>query len=158
GGYRAVLQHYIVSFQDAHLSAYFQTTSHAGRWPSFTMKYSGGRYLVGSSARKDVAAGDTIELCDGRPLDDWMDAVSQYLGGPRGRETTRATVAGKLLIDTGNPLYAPPKTCRVGGKDLTLVWSALPEGLADDGPARSGESPSTLRDSALTLGDFGRNG
>ncbi|MBL8556098.1 MAG: hypothetical protein JNL41_17605 [Phenylobacterium sp.] len=158
GSYRAVIQHYLGAFQDPHLSGYFQAKPAAGRFPGFTMKYSGGHFVVDRTFRRDIASGAEIESCDGKPTAALIDEVSPFFGGPRGRDTTRATVAQQYLIDTANPLYALPKVCRVAGKDLTLTWSTPPDGVLDAVPARSGESPSTLRDETLAISDFGPNG
>src|SRR5690606_35972015 len=55
--YRAVLQHFVVSFEDAHFSAYFNVDSRRSKWPRFAVEYRGGRYVVVKSGHPDVAVG-----------------------------------------------------------------------------------------------------
>jgi hypothetical protein len=155
-GYRAVLVHFITSFGDAHFSAYFNVRSQVARWPGFTVRYSGGRYLVASSAIPDVASGDKLESCDGRSLNEWMDALSKFEGGPAGRETTHAAIAEEFLVDHRNPLYALPTACRIGGREVKLVWRPMPGEIASR--ARSGGTADTVGDTDLTVSSFGANG
>src|SRR6185437_3711095 len=102
GGYRAVLQHFIVSFGDAHFSAYFTVASRQARWPGFSLTYRAGRYVVAASQVADARPGDQVSACDGRSLDAWMDGLAEFYGGPKGRETTRAAIADQFLLDRGN--------------------------------------------------------
>lgn len=158
GGYRAVITHYLAAFQDPHLSAYFQVSAVGWQWPGFTLKYAGGRYLVDLSNRKDVISGAEASTCDGRPVVSWIDGLTEFYGGPRGRETTRATIAQQFMIDSGNPLYSLPKSCVIGNKEVALTWAQTPDGVSVNVPTRSGESPSTLRDGTLKIEDFGKDG
>jgi len=155
-GYRAVLVHFITSFGDAHFSAYFNVRSQAARWPGFAVRYSGGRYVVASSSIPDVALGDQVESCDGRSLNAWMDTLSKFDGGPFGRETTHAAIAKEFLVDHGNPLYALPKACRVGGREVKLVWRPMSGEIASRD--RSGGAVETVGDEDLKVSSFGSNG
>ena len=155
GGYRAVLQHFIVSFGDAHFSAYFTVASRQTRWPGFSLTYRAGRYVVAASQVADARPGDQVSACDGRSLDAWMDGLAEFYGGPKGRETTRAAIADQFLLDRGNPLVTLPRICRVGQRDVALTWRPAPL-MAD--PMRTSGAPVTLADHGLAISDFGRNG
>lgn len=158
--YRAVLQRFITSFEDAHLSAYFNLSSRSARWPGFSVEYQGGRYVVTASRLKGVVAGEAVSGCDGKSLDQWVDDVATYVGGPKGIETTRATIGAMLFVDRGNPFYQLPVTCRIGNRDVALGWSPAPEGESPIAPEqmRTGTPPATLADMSADISAFGNNG
>ncbi|MEA1648379.1 S41 family peptidase [Nitrospirillum sp. BR 11164] len=157
--YRAAMQRFIVSFEDAHFSAYFNAASRHGRWPGFAVEYQGGRYLVTGSKTDSVRVGEEIGACDGRPLDGWIDMLTEFDGGPKGRETTRAALARQMFVDRGNPFYTLPAECHVGDREVTLTWAPLPsESLVAEEPERTSSSAPTLTDGALGLSDFGASG
>lgn len=158
GGYRAVLQHFIVSFGDAHFSAYFAFPSPSARWPGFTIRYRAGAYVVDKSTTPEVRPGETVESCDGRDLSHWTDELAKYFGGPAGRETTRAAVAQQFLVDRGNPLYKAPQTCRVAGRDVTLAWRPASSAEVGQEPLRTSSSATTIDDGALSVSDLGAHG
>lgn len=157
GSYRAVLQHFIVSFEDAHLSAYFNVNTRRANWPRFKVEYQGGRYIVTSSELSTVKAGDAISTCDGRAMHDWTDGLAEFYGSPRGLETTRAAIARQMFLDFGNPLYSLPATCRIGAADVSLTWVPAPEGNSIEQPQRTSSSAPTINDSTSSISDFGDN-
>lgn len=159
GSYRAVLQHFISTLDDAHASLYFRVLAKPYAWPGFTVRYVGGRYLVAHSEAPGIAEGAPVTACDGLSADQWMDNLAPYLGGPPGLETTRAKIAGDLLLDYHNPLYKLPQTCSVGGHDVTLNWIPFDwtEFNALQSP-RSSASVETVVDKTESVSDFGTNG
>jgi hypothetical protein len=158
GSYRAVVQHYIASFEDAHFSGYFTVTSTQARWPAFTVKYAGGRYLIAKSSIPEIHAGDEVESCDGRGLNTWMDMLAPFFsGGPPGRETTRAGIAPQFMIDRGNPLYVLPRNCRIAGQQVALTWQLGPEGEVGHEPSRTTLSAPTLTDGSVDIRNVGNN-
>lgn len=158
--YRAVLQHFVVSFQDAHFSAYFNVASRRARWPRFTVRYQGGSYVVAHSALPTVREGAAVIACDGHPLHDWVDRLAEYLGGPPRLETTRASIARQLFVDSGNPLHAVPRTCRIGDSNISLEWVSAPgtgPGAVTE-PERTSHSAPTLTDASASISRFGADG
>lgn len=155
--YRAVLQHFVVSFEDAHFSAYFNVASRRSKWPRFAVEYQGGRYVVVESEHPDVQAGQTVSACDGEPLNAWMDRLAEYFGGPPGRVTTRAAIARQFFVDRGNPLYALPRACRIGDREITLTWVESPP---EDrfAPERTSSSAPTIADESVSVSELGENG
>jgi Peptidase family S41 len=158
GSYRSVLQHFVARFEDAHFSAYFNLASRHLRWPGFTLAYRGGGYFVDRSALPTVRAGAEVTACDGRSMHAWMDQLAQYLGGPPGRETTRASLAQRLLVDGGNPLFARPQSCRVGGSDVQLAWTSAPSSGPNAVTEPERMTSTTLTDESITFNDFHDNG
>jgi hypothetical protein len=158
--YRAALQRFVVSFGDAHFSAYFNNVSRRARWPGFTVVYRGGGYVVATSTRPDVKAGSAISACDGQSIDAWVDRLAAFYGGPKGLETTRATIARQMFVDRDNPFYALPANCRIAGADVALSWTqAPPQGAAiAEEPERTSASAPTLDDPHARIGDFGADG
>lgn len=156
--YRAVLQHFVASFDDAHLSAYFTTANQATRWPGFVVRYEGTRYRVMRSTLPDVAAGAEVESCDGAPINQWVDRLAPLMGGSPGRDTTRASVGQLMFLGMGNPLYAVPKTCRIGGRDVALQWMPVSHPAPSYIPAepdRTGAPVTTLEDPSTSISDIG---
>lgn len=160
GSYRAALEHFVAAFEDAHFSAYFNVASRRLRWPRFALAYRGGRYFVGQSSLPAVRVGSEVTACDGRALHEWMDQLALYLGGPPGRETTRAAIARRFLIDSGNPLYQLPQRCQVGAETIDLAWAPLPDAgpFAFREPERTSSSAPTVTDNSIGVTDFGDNG
>lgn len=159
--YRAVLQHFIVSFEDAHFSAYFSVTSRRGRWPGFAVQYRGDRYVVVQSDVPDAVVGAAVESCDGEALNGWVDRQTAFLGGPKGLDSTRATIGQQLFLDDGNPLYRLPVACRVGGRDLVLQWRplpAVPSRWVPQEAQRTSAPVPTIDDESVSVADFGTNG
>lgn len=158
GGYRGVLQRFISSFEDAHFSAYFSNTDRSAYWPGFTVAYRGGAYVVEKSIIDGVAPGAVVERCDGRDMHEVVDGLSEYLGGPRGRETTRAKVAMQVMVDYGNPFYEVPGQCRINGEEVALEWRLAPPAMVGPEPSRTSASAPTLEDGSVGVRDFGSNG
>ncbi|MFC4307957.1 S41 family peptidase [Steroidobacter flavus] len=157
GSYRAVLQHFIVSFEDAHLSAYFNVNTRRANWPRFKVEYQGGRYVVTSSQLPTVKAGDAVTTCDGRAMHEWTDGLAEFYGGPRGLETTRAAIARQMFLDFGNPLYSLPTKCRIGENEIALTWGPAPEGSSIEQPQRTSSSAPSINDSTSSISEFGDN-
>lgn len=137
-GYRAVVQHFVAGFADAHFDVHFLTpqddVSHAldfGKlpipyeWPGFLVRFRGDRYIVVYSRLKQVPAGETISSCDGSSLDTWVDRVAQYEGGPPGIDSTRYAMGRILFIDLTSPLHARPNVCTIGGRSERLQWTRI---------------------------------
>lgn len=156
--YRAVLEHFIAGFEDAHVSTYFNVASHQARWPGFTVVYRGGRYRVGESSNLQAPAGAAIASCDGKSIDGWLDGLTEFYGGPPGRETTRAALAGKFMVDRGNPLHALPQNCRIGDRDVALDWVSARTEDVGYAPARTSDAAETIEDPGYWSRDFGDDG
>ncbi|MGN6357339.1 MAG: hypothetical protein ACTHLU_07640 [Novosphingobium sp.] len=161
GGYRAVIERFIGGFDDAHFSAYFRTLPTFARWPGFSVRYRGGRYLVAASTLPEVKPGDELVQCDGRDLNSWVDGLVGYYGGVRGRETTRASLAAQLMVDLDNPLVKRPQACRIGARDVTLRWSETaigPNQPLPYPPERTATSVPTVQDMSASITAFGDKG
>ena len=145
GGYRAVMQHFIASFHDAHMNIHFELEPTAYRWPNFLVRYIGGRYVVVASERRDADSspgseqqkswlcggtdrkgtsptGVAISGCDGKSIDRWVNEVAEFEGGQPGLESTKAAIARLLFVDSGSPLYPLPTRCKIGDRDVKLNW------------------------------------
>jgi len=158
--YRAVLQHFVAGFEDAHFTAYFAVASRRNRWPGFTVQYRGRDYVISHSEVAEAAVGDRIESCDGESLDGWVDRLAPIVGGPPGRDTTRAAIGGQMFLDLGNPLYSLPRQCAIGGRTVQLAWRSAPypppPGVLAE-PQRTSTPVPTLEDKAMAISDFGTN-
>lgn len=159
--YRAVMQQFVASFEDAHYSAYFNVTSRRGRWPGFAVAYRGGRYVVIHSELSDIATGAIVTSCDGEAVDGWVDRLAPVIGGAKGRDATRAAIGPAIFVDRGNPLYRLPGTCRIGERDMELQWRPISAGVAASVPSepeRTGAPAPTVVDDSVGVSDFGQNG
>lgn len=161
GGYRAVMERFIGGFHDAHFSAYFRALPDHAQWPGFSLEYRGGRYIVSASVIPDVHSGDELVSCDGRNMNSWMDSLTDFYGGARGRETTRAAIASQLMVDLDNPLFSRPRKCRIGGEDVALHWTETglgPGHALPLPPERTTSSVGTLDDGSIVISEFGTHG
>lgn len=124
--YRAVLQHFAVGFQDAHLRLNFAIQETNVEWPGFLARYQAGRFLVNHSVIPGIEEGAEITACDGKPVLAWTEQVADVeIGLPVRLASTRADAAAKLFVDRKNPLYKRPSACVVGGKAIPLAWRAI---------------------------------
>jgi hypothetical protein len=158
--YRAAFQRFVVGFEDAHFNVHFKLASIDFKWAGFLVRYQGGRYVVDESERADVPNGTVIESCDGNSLNDWVDRVATFEGGPKGLETTRVRVGWRLFIDSGNPFYALPKSCKTGDREITVQWKQTHAGEWNEqaGAKRISEAAPTLRDTSSGIAPFGEHG
>lgn len=152
--YRALFQHFAATFEDPHLVVRFNLEWTGLEWPKLLARYDHGHYLVAVTETPMVAKGAEITACDGKPIQAAIDALAEYEGGTVGLESTDAKLARTLFQDSKNPLYPRPKTCRIGGADVALDWTAItPERLAVTqapiAPFQGGKAGVTT---------FGRNG
>ncbi|MCC7197882.1 MAG: hypothetical protein IT483_00070 [Gammaproteobacteria bacterium] len=153
-GYRSVLSQYVSAFRDPHLRLNFGIQVSRYQWPGLALRYRDGRYLVGTSRLAGVTQGAEITACDGTQMDQWIDELAALDIGVPGVESTRASLAGRLLVDAGNPFYRRPAHCTIGGVETTLAWTPI---SAEAWAAAT--APSTeIRDVATGLSSFGSNG
>ena len=125
-GYRAVMKHFVVSFEDPHFSVNFHLAPSKIKWPGFLVRYKSGRCVVVESRIEGVRVGDVIESCDGETMDQWIDKVARFESPTRGSMTATKVASAPLVFqDAGSPLYSRPKRCRIGGRDIELVWTDL---------------------------------
>ncbi|MBL4832151.1 MAG: hypothetical protein JKY55_20005 [Aliivibrio sp.] len=120
--YQAAMRRLIAQFKDAHLSVTFMAHSNSAHWPGFLVRYQGGRYIVVGSSQTDISEGSEIISCDNQNIDEWVDKLAQFWGGPRGLDTTRAHVGPEVFIDRSSPFYDRPSVCRIGGSVVELQW------------------------------------
>ncbi|MFC3051523.1 S41 family peptidase [Kordiimonas pumila] len=120
--YQAVMRRLIAQFEDAHLSVTFLAHSNSARWPGFLVRYQGGRYIVVKSSRTDIPEGSEIVSCDNRSINDWVDQLARFWGGPQGLDTTRAHIGPEVFIDRDSPFYERPKVCKTGDSVVELHW------------------------------------
>lgn len=153
-GYRAVLSRFIATFQDPHLRVRFDLQASNVQWPRFTARYSAGKYVVDKSQAEGVKTGAAIASCDGKPLDTLIDQLALLEVGVPGVEVTRAQFAPRLFADAGNPFFTRPKTCRIGGADVTLDWTQI----SAEGLAAVRGTPPAISDVSTGLSPFGANG
>lgn len=125
-GYRAVLSRFAGRFADPHLRLSFALQPASYQWPGFTLRHRGGHFVVTESRVDGVTAGTRLDSCDGRLAAEWLDELAVLEGEVPGLESTRAQLAPRLLLDSGNPLRRRPTACRIGGADVTLAWSPIP--------------------------------
>jgi hypothetical protein len=153
-GYRAVLSRYVSSFRDPHLRlvAAIQPARH--QWPSYIARYAAGRYEVAVSRLPTVPVGAEITACDGRPLHAWVDVLADLEVEIPGTEATRTALAPRVFVDAGNPFYARPVRCTIGGVETTLEWSST---AADRWAALAGPR-ADFADVPTGLGAFGARG
>jgi hypothetical protein len=160
GGYRAVMQHLVAGFEDAHFSVRFALSPQVPRWPGFLVRYRANGYEVVYSRDKAVRAGARIESCDGRPVDAWIDELAEYEGGPKGLVSTRARLTGKLFIDVQSPLHALPQTCMIDGAGTALKWRFASNDSFGTEPIldKVSEPFEPLHDESSSITGFGANG
>lgn len=97
-----------MSFEDAHFGGGVTLQPATYNWPRFLVRYKGGRYVIVQSETPSITVGSAITACDGKALDEWVDEVAEFEGGPKGLETTRATIAKILFVDAQNPSPRKP--------------------------------------------------
>jgi hypothetical protein len=160
GGYRAVIQHLIAGFEDAHFGVHFAMETLIPRWPGFLVRYRANGYEVVYSRDQTVPMGARIESCDGRPVDAWIDQLAEFEGGPKGLVTTRARLAGKLFLDYRNPLHGLPQSCVINGKSTPLKWRFASNDSFGAEPILDKISApfEPFRDESSSISDFGTNG
>ncbi len=131
-GYQWAMRGYVASFDDGHVQ--FSTLKGAplltARWPGFLTGLDGqGRQVV--MTRADDAAvplGAVLDGCDGVPADQLLATNVGAFSGRWKLGATRASGAGRLFLDTGNPFITRPVRCRftVDGRARTAVLSWRP--------------------------------
>jgi hypothetical protein len=175
GGYRAVMTHFVASFQDAHMKIRFLIEPASYLWPNFLVRYRGGHYVVVASETSathatdmnaknlgyvqippedDVPTGAVVYACDGKPLDKWVDDVAEFEGGPQGLDSTKAAIAQILFVDSESPLYPLPKTCRIGERDVHLNWSEISAQRLN----QLNQEHQPFRDESIGIRPFGQHG
>lgn len=154
GSYRALLLHYISTFQDPHLRVVFRLEPTSVQWPGFAAAYRGGKFVIDRSQLADVVDGVTLESCDGHLIEDLIDDRIAFEGGVKGLEATRATLARTLFVDWGSPSYPRIKSCRIAGRTVDLAWHSIPTSglLTIDGAGSSQREP------LLSMRPFGADG
>lgn len=153
-GYRAVLKHFFNGFDDEHVGVFLNIDQTRLTWPGFVASYRGSGYHVTASARPEIANGAVISICDGRPIQSWIDEVSAYEGGHVGLESTNYGSALRLLVDNGNPFLRRPASCVIGGKPVALDWERLPY----QDYARTVLPLFGTKNRDVSISPFGRNG
>jgi hypothetical protein len=129
-GYFFSIQFYMNGFQDGHLGALDRDERLPYRWPGFTVGYRDGAFVVKETTGADgPATGDRLVSCDGRPADEWAQAIiGDYVGlwSVRG---ARPRYAPYLLVDEGNPFVRPPRECSFesarGSAKYVLDWQPI---------------------------------
>jgi hypothetical protein len=137
------LKAYAASFDDGHLTLDdFQPMGHSWRpeWPGFLTGLRDGSTTVVFS--RDPAAppvGARLIQCDGRRAE---PLAAELIGSGAGRwsqQSRRASLAGQLFIDIGNPYVRRPSQCvfELAGKRTRykLVWRELTPQLNQEGSA-----------------------
>lgn len=131
-GYQAVLRRYADAFQDAHLNVRFAFDQTMVRWPQFLVRYRADHYVVVGSTVPNIRDGAVVSACDGLDMSALVDKVAPEAGRlgfgdsrVPGIEATRASMAHALFVDIGNPFYARPTRCTIGGIPIDLDWRAI---------------------------------
>ncbi len=140
-GWRYALQFFMNSFQDPKAGLSFISASEEGklsfRWPSswlwpgfiaawrhqgWTVHFSDG---ISGSPKK----GWKIISCDGKSLDDLMEANVSPFMGIKGLAADKIRFAPELFLDKGNPFVSRPMACLFdtgrGRQKIKLKWTAL---------------------------------
>ncbi len=157
------LKAYAASFDDGHLTLDdFQALGHSWRpaWPGFLTSLRGGATTV--VFNRDPAAppvGARLIQCDGRGAE---PLAAELIGSGAGRwsqQSRRASLAGQLFIDNGNPYVRRPSKCLfdVAGKPTRyeLEWRELTPQLNQEGSAAA---QSQRFASPIELRTFGQGG
>jgi len=126
--YQAVLKHLIATFQDAHVSIRFDSSSPIQpNWPGFLARLDNGSYRVTASHQAHIPDGAPVSVCDGKPISWWIETIAQYeVGLPITLEEARHTAALRLFVDRGSPLRPRPEQCLIGNQAVKLNWAPAP--------------------------------
>jgi hypothetical protein len=119
--YQFVIQHFLASFDDPHISVDFDTSAASFQWPGFLAIYRGHQYRVAGSEVAEVKDGSIIDGCDGGTADDLVKRVAAISRGGAYDESEKTWYAISALTFAENHYQKPPKTCRIDGKDVSLV-------------------------------------
>lgn len=151
-GYRHALNRYVGSLQDLHLYLQHSLAPSTYQWPGFLGVYRGGRYLALPKA--GALSGQEITQCDGKPMGEWVHQVATYEQLILGVEATKARAAPLVFRDGGSPFIPRPRSCRIGGQDVTLEWQPIAASkLSADIVAAT-----IFRDRLTTISPFGADG
>jgi len=123
--YQFVIRHFLSSFDDPHISVDFNTSAASFQWPGFLAVYRGHQYRVAGSEVAEIKDGSIIGGCDSGTADDLVKRVAAISRGGAYDESEKAWYAISALTFAGNRYQKPPKTCRIDGKDITLVWREI---------------------------------
>jgi hypothetical protein len=123
--YQFVIRHFLASFDDPHISVDFNTSAASLRWPGFLAVYRGHQYRVAGSEVAEIKDGAVIDGCDGGTGDDLIKRVAAISRGGAYDESEKTRYAISALTFEGNHYQKPPKTCRIDGKDVSLVWREI---------------------------------
>lgn len=152
-GYRQALGHFVGALQDQHLRVQYTLAPVSYQWPGFLAVYRGGRYIAAAGQDGDVG-GREITQCDGKPMADWVREVAGYEQFIADLESTRARAAPLVFRDAGSPFVARPRSCRIGGRDVTLDWRPVAAGRF----AAEMAGATVLRDRVTAATPFGADG
>jgi hypothetical protein len=126
--YQAVLRHLVVTFQDAHVSIRFDSSSPIlANWSGFLARFDNGTHRVTASRLANIPDGATVSSCDGKPISWWIETIAQYeVALPLTLEEARHTAALRLFVDRGSPLRPRPEQCLIGNQAIKLNWTQAP--------------------------------
>jgi hypothetical protein len=136
--YLWAMRAYVAGFDDGHVAFDVnQPVPLPLRWPGFLTTLDGAERAVVVTRADDVALplGAELVSCDGIPA---KTLAMRNVGDFRGRWSLfsqRASTAGRLFIDAGNPYVRRPARCRftVDGRsrEVVLQWRDLPDAEFD---------------------------
>lgn len=154
-GQRAVLQHFVGAFHDAHLGLRVADPAQQAAWPGFVLRYQAGAYRVVSSQQPDAPNGEVLTSCDGKNAQALIDRFAEYeIGLPPTLDAVRVNAAAQLLVDRRNPFLKPPAQCVIGGRKVALTWRAAPMTTLN----AAMQAARSKRDAELSIRPFGENG
>ena len=130
-GYMYALRRLTIPFNDLHVGAGFYERFERSRgWPGFALGYENDQFVVKIRENKEAPPlGAQLISCDGRSVDEMLDARIRPFIGNWALPGKRPGDAPYLLANTGNPFVDLPKQCRfsapAGERDYALEWVAL---------------------------------